>query len=70
MVEARYEDVLQAAEKLSPSERLRLASVLRRTVSSEAEPEKKIHTILELRGLGKEMWAGVDPDRYVDEERS
>jgi len=69
MVEARYEEVLEAAEKLSPSDRLRLASVLRDTVSSEPM-ERKLHSISELRGLGKEIWAGVDPDRYVDEERS
>jgi hypothetical protein len=70
MVENRYEAVLEAAEKLSSSDRLRLASVLRETAASKADPKKKTHSILELRGLGKEIWAGVDPDRYVDEERS
>ena len=25
--------------------------------------------ILFMRGLGKEVWAGVDPDKYVDELR-
>jgi plasmid stability protein len=27
-------------------------------------------SILELRGLGKEAWAGVDPVRHVAEERA
>jgi hypothetical protein len=70
MVEIRYEDVLEAAGKLDPPERLRLASALFDTLTSAPEPSEKIHSILELRGLGKEIWAGVDPDRYVHEERS
>jgi hypothetical protein len=39
-------------------------------VVSAPGPGNGGHSILELRGLGKEIWAGVDPDRYVDEERS
>ncbi len=27
------------------------------------------HSILELRGLGKEVWKGVDPSQYVNELR-
>lgn len=27
------------------------------------------HSLLELRGLGKEVWEGVDPAAHVDEER-
>jgi hypothetical protein len=26
-------------------------------------------SILELRGLGKEVWEGIDPKRYIDELR-
>jgi len=29
----------------------------------------KKHSILELEGLGKEIWKGVDPDEYVAKER-
>lgn len=28
------------------------------------------HSILELRGLGKEIWQGVDPKKYIDELRN
>lgn len=28
------------------------------------------HSILELQGLGKEVWAGIDAQAYVDRERS
>jgi plasmid stability protein len=49
----------------------------RRSVSQEVlrileEATKPVETvsILELRGLGKELWKGVDPAKYVDEERN
>jgi hypothetical protein len=29
----------------------------------------KPHSILELEGLGKEIWKGIDAAKYVDEER-
>jgi plasmid stability protein len=48
----------------------------RRSVSQEVlhildEATRPIETlsILELRGLGKELWAGIDPANLVDEER-
>jgi plasmid stability protein len=49
----------------------------RRSVSQEVlrileEATKPIEpvSILGLRGLGKELWKGIDPAKYVDEERS
>jgi hypothetical protein len=32
------------------------------------EPGK--HSIIELEGLGKEIWNGVDVEKYIDEERN
>lgn len=32
--------------------------------------EGKRHSILELEGLGKEIWEGVDPKKYVEQERA
>lgn len=34
---------------------------------SVAEPD--VHSILELRGLGKEVWDGIDAPDHVNEER-
>jgi hypothetical protein len=28
------------------------------------------HSILELRGLGREVWQGIDPKKYIDELRN
>ena len=30
-------------------------------------PEQPKRSIMELRGLGKEIWEGIDPQKYVDE---
>ena len=27
------------------------------------------HSLLELRGLGKDVWEGIDPARHIQEER-
>lgn len=34
----------------------------------KAEPRKR-HSLLELRGLGKEIWAGIDAAEYIRRER-
>jgi plasmid stability protein len=38
--------------------------LLSRAIEEPAPP-----SIMDLRGLGKEIWKGIDPGRYVDEER-
>ncbi|MEO8971655.1 MAG: hypothetical protein ABI406_08665 [Ktedonobacteraceae bacterium] len=31
---------------------------------------KPAHSIMELEGLGKEIWEGIDPAQYINEERN
>ncbi len=69
MADNTYEAVLYAIEKLSPADRARLVSKLAGKIPYRAG-EPRPHSILELRGLGKEVWAGVNPDDYVEEERA
>ncbi|MFN6561877.1 MAG: hypothetical protein RMY28_019065 [Nostoc sp. ChiSLP01] len=65
---SKYQEVLQQAQSLSPEEQLRLIedliSVVRHRVT--AKPKR---SILELRGLGKEIWKGIDAQEYVNQER-
>jgi len=37
---------------------------------TEALDTPKPLSILELRGLGKELWEGIDPAKYIEEERN
>ena len=61
-------EVLPLVEKLSPEEKLQLiehvAHDLRETKAGQVRHWR------EFRGLGKEIWEGVDVDRYIDELRN
>jgi hypothetical protein len=64
-----YEQILRDVESLSRAEQLRLISELAENLRVEAPPESR-PSILDLQGLGKEIWQGVDAQDYVDRERS
>lgn len=53
---------------LSEPERKRLLKELSQLVHNTKESGKR--DIFELRGLGKEIWEGIDAQKYVDEERA
>ena len=38
-------------------------------ILADAMKTRKTHSILELEGLGKEIWKGIDPAKYIDDER-
>ena len=63
-----YDDLLDRVRRLESQEQLRLlgdiAVMLRRRTSGGPA------SILELRGLGKEVWDGVDAQEYVERERA
>jgi hypothetical protein len=67
---SNYQEVLQQAQSLTPEEQLRLiedlSSLIHQQVVMTAKPKR---SILELRGLGKEIWHGVDAQEYVNQER-
>lgn len=64
-----YRDVLRRVQHLTPTDQLRvleeLAGLVRRQVTTLPK-----HSILELQGLGKEIWQGVDAQEYLDRERA
>ncbi len=39
-------------------------------ILSAALDEPELHSLLELRGLGRSAWQGIDPARHVEGERS
>lgn len=60
-------DIVEQAKVLSYQERKALVKLLIDTLEEPA-PEK--HSILELAGLGKEVWEGIDAQEYVNQLRS
>ena len=59
-------------EKLRERARLQRRSVAQEVTrlleDALKEPEKL--SLMELRGLGKEIWEGIDPAEYVEAERA
>lgn len=64
-----YEELLAEARELDLGQQLRLLEELAATVRRVAE-DRHQRSLLELRGLGKETWRGVDAQEYVHDERA
>ena len=64
-----YEKLLAQIRELDRASQLRLleerAALMRHRISVQPK-----HSILELQGLGKEIWEGIDAQEYVDRERA
>jgi hypothetical protein len=65
-----YEEALNYARQLPTDEQLlllqELAALVRQQITIKEEP---LHTFLELEGLGKEVWEGIDAQEYINQER-
>ncbi len=63
-----YNEILNQIQRFPVQEQHRLLKDLAAILSKpKAQPR---HSLLELEGLGKEIWQGIDPQQYVDEERN
>ncbi len=61
-----YDDILSQAKKLSAEQQNKLVDELSQLAGRKNGGK---HSILDLEGLGKEVWEGVDADQFVAEER-
>lgn len=60
-------ELLTIIQNLDTEEQLKLLEELAIIVRSKVKKKKR--SILELEGLGKEIWESVDAQEYVDRER-
>ena len=65
-LESVYENYVKP---LSTADRSRLLEMMVRDLARTAPRDAEKRSILELRGLGKEIWHGVDAQQYVDSLR-
>ena len=65
-----YREVLNQAQHLTTEEQLQLIEELAALIRRQGVMRSKKHSIMELKGLGKEIWEGVDVEKYIDEERN
>ncbi len=71
-------EIYEQYVKLMPAaERLRLLALVAHDLALEApvrsveivQLPEPVHSIMELHGLGKELWEGIDPEKYVNNLR-
>ena len=65
-----YREVLNQAQHLTTEEQLQLIEELAALIRRQGVMRSKKHSIMELKGLGKEIWEGVDVEKYIDDERN
>jgi hypothetical protein len=69
-----YTETLKQVRSLDPEDQLRLLEditmLLRQSLARHSLTPKSRRSILELRGLGKEIWEGLDAQSYVEQERA
>jgi hypothetical protein len=58
---------LHEIRNLPPEARLQLMALIAQDLAGK--PPQAARSMLELRGLGKELWQGVDAQAYVEELR-
>ena len=60
-------ELLTIIQNLDAEEQLQLLEDLALIIRSKLFRKK--HSILELKGLGKDLWSDIDAQEYVDKER-
>jgi hypothetical protein len=63
-------EILEQAKTLSVQERKELVKLLVDSLDIAEPSARRKRSILELRGLGKEIWQGIDAQEYVNHLRS
>jgi hypothetical protein len=61
----------QHIRELPTEQQLELLALIAQRLAERKAPaqEAKTHSIMELHGLGKEIWEGIDAQEYVDKLR-
>lgn len=65
-----YDRTLDLARELALSEQLKLLEALTQMVRRQIDDSPKTYSIMELEGLGAEIWQDVDAQTYINEERA
>lgn len=64
-----YKEVRNQALRLKQEEQLQLIEDLVVFIRN-GYPSRSLQSIMELKGLGKELWIGVDVEKYINDERN
>jgi len=64
-----YDDYVEGIWTLNPDEHLRLIELISTILKKRVNKGKTKHSILELEGLGADIWKDIDAQKYVQKER-
>ncbi len=64
-----YDQTLSMARRLNLPEQLQLLEALSKMVRRRVD-KPQTHTVMDLEGLGAEIWQNVDAQTYVNQERA
>ena len=64
-----YDDYVRGIHDLKPEDQLSLVGIISARLKKTVRKTKKKHSILELEGLGAEIWKDIDAQEYVHKER-
>ncbi len=64
-----FEDYIKGIERLRPDEQLNLIEIISARLKTNLKRKKAKHSVMELEGLGAQIWKGVDAQRHVSKER-
>lgn len=67
---AHYQHVLSLAQQLNVDEQIQLLQALLSEVASDVKTQNKQASIQSIRGVGKDIWAEIDVEQYIREERA
>jgi len=64
-----YDDIVATLPTLEMEEQINLLELLSSALKKSAMQGKKQHSLLELEGLGADIWTGMDVENYILNER-
>lgn len=65
-----YREYVQGIEHLRPEELVDLLEVISARLKNAMSARQPRHSIMELEGLGADIWEGIDAQDYVRQERA
>jgi hypothetical protein len=69
MSTSAYHEVLRRARRLTSTDQLRLLEELASNLRRQGTAQRR-RSILDLQGLGKEIWRDIDAQEYINRERN
>lgn len=64
-----YDDYVRGIHNLKPEDQLSLVGIISARLKKNVSKTREKHSILELEGLGVEIWKGIDVQEYIHKER-